>query len=168
MAESLVGGFFQLDLGDLERFPYDLRTLVELKREEKTARALAQVCKYEYLKETSSRTGKKDFYRICLQDDKILNKVRAESPSLFRPLVLYVLTHELIHVARFSLEPQRFYLVDRQKGTEEKDVHRITYEVLKPLREPHLVPLLEQYRPWREGRGPDSMMWDLDTPAGDD
>jgi hypothetical protein len=49
-AETLAGNHFQVDLEDAERFPYDLQTLANLRRREKTRRALAQVCKYEYQK----------------------------------------------------------------------------------------------------------------------
>ncbi|HSR13430.1 MAG TPA: hypothetical protein VLS90_18435 [Thermodesulfobacteriota bacterium] len=150
-AESLVGGYFQLDFGDLERFPYDLRTLAKLGENEKTGDALAQICKYEVRKKHDSGIPKKEFYRICLQDDKILNAVEAETPSLFRPLVLYILTHELIHVATFSLEPEKFYLAPDEKGAEETRVHRTTYDILKGIPDPCLEPLLDHYRPWREG-----------------
>ena len=154
-AETLVGGYFQVNMEDLERFPYDLRTLAHLQRQEKTRRALAQVCKYEYRKEVHpSDLRRREFYRICLQDDRILETVQSESSSLLEPLLLYVVTHELIHIIRFSLEPARFYLDPREKKAEEKHVHRMTYEVLKPFRDPYLGPLLERYRPWREGSGP--------------
>ena len=50
-AETLVGGHFRIDLADPERFPYDVRTLAALRRQEKTRKALAQVCKYEVRRE---------------------------------------------------------------------------------------------------------------------
>lgn len=162
-AETLVGDHFRLNLGDLERFPYDLRTLADLKRQEKTRKALAQVCKYEYRKETPSPDlRRREFYRICLQDDRILSTAQTESPSMLRPLLLYVVTHELIHVIRFSLEPPRFYLDPKEKGTEERYVHRMTYEILKSSRDPYIEPLLDRYRPWWGAGGPDSRVPDLD------
>ena len=148
IAETLAGDYFQVDLEDAERFPYDLRTLANLRRREKTRRALAQVCKYEYQKKRASfRDGGREFYRICLQDDRILKTVRTEGDSLLRPLLLYVVTHELIHVIRFSMDPKRFYLDSEEKKVEERDVHCKTYEVLRPLRDPQVDRLLERYRP---------------------
>ena len=156
-AESLVGDYFRVDLGDLERFPYDLQTLANLQRQEKTRRALAQVCKYEYQKNPLPvNLRKREFYRICLQDDKILNTVQAEPPSMLKTLLLYVVTHELIHVTRFSLDPPRFYLDPREKGAEERYVHGMTYEILKSFRDPHIGPMLERYRPWWGAGGSDS------------
>jgi hypothetical protein len=164
IAETLAEEFFQVDLGDSARFPYDLETLANLRGLEKTRRALAQVCKYEFHKrEARVRRGGTEFYRICLQDDQILNKVRTESLSLLKPLILYVVTHELIHVIRFSLDPKRFYLPSKEKRVEEKDVHRSTYEVLRSFKDPQVELLLERYRPWwGEPRGPDPEVPALD------
>jgi len=151
IAETLVANDFQVDLEDAERFPYDLQTLENLRHQEKTRRALAQVCKYEYQnKKTLLCEGGKEFYRICLQDDKILKTVRAEGQSLLKPLLLYVVTHELIHVIRFSMEPKKFYLHSREKRIEERDVHCKTYELLRSFRDPQVDLLLERYRPWWE------------------
>ena len=156
IAETLAGAFFQVNLGDSARFPYDLQTLANLRGPEKTRRALAQVCKYEFQKgDTWARRREIEFYRICLQDNQILKKVRAESLSLLKPLILYVVTHELIHVIRFSLDPKRFYLPSKEKRIEEKDVHRSTYELLRSFRDPQVELLLERYRPWwGEPNGP--------------
>jgi len=149
IAETLARGYFQVDLGDFERFPYDLQTLANLKGQEKTRQALAQVCKYENRNRMAPLTyGRTEFYRICLQDDRILNTIRTESLSLLRPLLLYVVTHELIHVIRFSLDPKRFYLRSQEKRIEERDVHRKTYELLRPFQDPQVELLLERYRPW--------------------
>jgi len=163
-AEPLVGDYFGVNLGDLDRFPYDLRTLANLDRQEKTRRALAQVCKYEYRKEAELlNRRRKEFYRICLQDDRILNAIQAEPPSMLKTLLLYVVTHELIHVTRFTLEPQRFYLDPKEKGVEERCVHRMTYEILKSFRDPYIGPMLERYRPWWGADRPDLGVPGLDN-----
>jgi hypothetical protein len=164
-AEPMVGDYFGINMGDLERFPYDLQTLANLQRQEKTRRALAQVCKYEYRKESQRlELRRREFYRICLQDDKILNTAQTELPSMLKPLLLYVVTHELIHVIRFILEPRRFYLDPKEKGIEERYVHRMTYEILKSFKDPYIGPLLERYRPWRGGS--DARAFPLDKFAG--
>ena len=165
IAESLAEDYFQINLGNLEQFPYDLQTLANLQSQEKTRRALAQVCKYAYHKRTPPlKRGTKEFYRICLQDDKILNTVRAETSSLalLRPLLLYVVTHELIHVIRFSVDPRRFFLRPEEKRVEEKDVHRMTYELLKSFADPQVGLWLERYRPWWEKYGTDAELSVLD------
>jgi len=158
IAETLAEDYFRVDLENVEHFPYDLQTLANLRDQEKTHHALAQVCKYEYHKrEARLKLRGNEFYRICLQDDKILNTVRTETPSLLKPLLLYVVTHELIHVVRFIMDPNRFYLNPREKRIEERDVHRKTYELLSSVKDPEVGLLLERYRPWwGEVSGPDS------------
>lgn len=147
-AEELAEKFFQVNLEDYERFPFDLQTLAQLKGPEKTRRALAQVCKYEYKKdELSQKLRRMGFYRICLQDDKILESANKEKSSLLRPLLLYVVAHELIHVIRFSIDPEKFHLSPRERRAEEKSVHRMTYELLRPIKEQKIEDLLERYRP---------------------
>ncbi len=153
IAESLAEGFLGVNLGNLEQFPYDLKTLANLQSRERTPIALAQVCKYEYNGAASLvKRRAKEFYRICLQDDKILYTAWAETSSLalLRPLLIYVVTHELIHVIRFSVEPRRFFLRPEDKEAEEKNVHRMTYELLKSFGDPQVGVWLERYRPWRE------------------
>jgi hypothetical protein len=147
-AEELAESFFGVDLGDCDRFPFDLQTLAHLRGPEKTRRALAQVCKYEYgKKELSRRDAKKAFYRICLQDDKILKSASEENPALLKPLLLYIVAHELIHVIRFSMDPIKFHLSPRDRHAEEKSVHRITYDLLQPIQDSKIEVLLERYRP---------------------
>ena len=154
-AETLAESYFRIDLDNYEQFPFDLKTLANLKGPEKTRRALAQVCKYEY----SNLQGRRkiiprEFYRICLQDDKILNRAAVEVEEMLRPLLLYVVTHELIPVIRFSIEPGKFHLRPEEKQGEEKSVHRMTHEVLDKLRDPLVEVLLGRYRCYweREGR----------------
>jgi hypothetical protein len=147
-SENLAERFFQVDLEDYDRFPFDLQTLAYLRGPEKTRQALAQVCKYEYKKEElSQKVKKKSFYRICLQDDKILETVSKDVASILKPLLLYIVAHELIHVIRFSLDPGKFHLSPKERKSEEKDVHRMTYDLLKSVKEPKIDILLERYRP---------------------
>jgi hypothetical protein len=149
IAETLAQEYFEVDLDDFERFPYDLQTLANLQGPEKTRRALAQVCRYEYQKSNQPRKiTPKQFYRICLQDDKILDRTNKETPEILRPLLLYVISHELIHVIRFSMDPERFHLSPKEKIIEEKSVHRMTYELLKTFKDPWVELLLHHYRRW--------------------
>jgi len=155
IAEFLAEANLKVDLTDSAKYFYDLRTLINLQGAEKTDRALAQVCKYEYLRSQPSWAKRsKDFYRICLQDDKILKAAAWKSPPFLRALILYVITHELIHVIRFSEDPCLFHLQIEEKRVEEKGVHRLTYNLLKGLHDPQVNDLLERYRPmWDEEAG---------------
>jgi hypothetical protein len=74
----------------------------------------------------------KDFYRIHLFDHPILVAVstRTNAPALY-PFLLYILTHELIHISRLSrlgLENP----TEEERVREEETVHRLTRDVLAP------------------------------------
>jgi hypothetical protein len=73
------------------------------------------------------------FYRICLQDDRILDAVeRAHSFIRLSPLLLYIAAHELVHVIRFDRGEGNFDALEEEKSDEEEKVHRITRNLLKP------------------------------------
>ncbi len=79
------------------------------------------------------RNTPEEFYRIHLFDHPILMAVstRTSAPALY-PFMLYILTHELIHISRLSrlaLENPS----DKERQLEEETVHRLTRDVLAPL-----------------------------------
>lgn len=83
----------------------------------------ATILKGELLHDLPSR--RKDFYFICLNKNKIFNR---KNPFL-KELLLYILTHELIHLVRFIRYESNFYL--KYKWEEEKTVHYLTKKTLE-------------------------------------
>ena len=76
-----------------------------------------------------------DFYRICLQDNIILDAVeRANSFIKLSPLMLYIAVHELIHVLRFSRGEIDFNAAREEKEKEEAIVHNLTRDALLPVK----------------------------------
>jgi len=74
-----------------------------------------------------------DFYRVCLQDNIILDAVdRANSFIKLSPLMLYIAVHELIHVLRFGSGNIDFNASIEEKEQEEKVVHDLTRNALQP------------------------------------
>ncbi|MBW2646489.1 MAG: hypothetical protein JRE23_09975, partial [Deltaproteobacteria bacterium] len=91
-----------------------------------------------------------DFYKICLQDQSIL-KALAENDKLeLFYFVLYIVTHELIHIVRFGKFLQNFEASDEEKVIEESRVHEKTHEILKNVTNVAVEPVFEFYRAWRE------------------
>ena len=111
-AEKLVLHHFRLSEEDLRKNKYDVKTLAFLEQHEVKDGAFAHLCKYAYEKPSDlSPEGREgfDFYRVCLQDNIILDAVdRANSFIKFSPLMLYIAVHELIHVLRFGNGRHRF------------------------------------------------------------
>jgi hypothetical protein len=146
-AEDLTGSYFKLSSFDPSRFPFELATLRDLDHREIAPRAFAQLARYEV--ENRTRAGRgltRPFYRICLQDHNLLQAVRREGGALsLEPLLLYVLTHELCHIVRFCRFQKLFEADGAERDAEEKRVHSLTHEILAPVRDPLLRPVLERF-----------------------
>jgi hypothetical protein len=129
-AEGLVFGRFAIGENVFQKNKYDVKTLAYLEQHEIKDGAFAHLCKYSYEKQGGlTENGKSvfDFYRICLQDNIILDAVeRANSFIKFSALMLYIAAHELIHVLRFGNGEIDFNASDDQKAEEEKIVHNLT------------------------------------------
>lgn len=146
-AEKLVSRHFRLSENDLRKNRYDVKTLAFLEEHEVKDGAFAHLCKYSYEKPSDfSPEGKEgfDFYRVCLQDNMILDAVdRANSFIKFSPLMLYIAVHELIHVLRFGNGDIDFNATGDEKEREEKIVHHLTRNTLQPVKQNDLEIVLE-------------------------
>jgi hypothetical protein len=136
-AEKLVLGCFRIKDTELKKYRYGVKTLAYLKEDEIKQGAFAHLCKYVYEKPAGIPDTNKnfDFYRICLQDNMILDAVeRANSFIKFSPLLLYITAHELIHVLRFSTGEIDFDSPQEEKEQEESIVHYLTKIALQPAK----------------------------------
>ena len=130
-AEGLARRHFRIAPETMNSFRYDVKTLAYLDQHEVKDGTFAHLCKYEY--------EKGYFYRICLQDGRILDAVtRAHSFIRLRPLMLYIAAHELVHVIRFDQGAADFEGSAEEKQREEEKVHDITGDMLKSAMSPGL------------------------------
>lgn len=135
-AEQIAGRHFRIDPQEMRTIRYDVKTLAYLSDDEVKEGAFAHLCKYEY--------GDGHFYRICLQDDRILDAVnRAHSFIKFGPLMLYIAAHELVHVIRFDKGDASFDVPLGEKAKEEETVHSITGNMLQSCMNPELKLVME-------------------------
>ena len=134
-AERLAGRYFNLTETQVKAQRYDVKTLVHLEAHEVDGRAFAQLCKYAIRKEEPAEPPKSyDLYRICLQDDRILNAVeRANSFIRLESLMLYIAVHEFVHVIRFGSEQADFHAGQVERLQEEEKVNKITRSMLHPV-----------------------------------
>lgn len=137
-AENLVSRQFRLSGDELKNNKYEVKTLAYLDREEITDGAFAHLCKYSYEKPFRVSGGNEDnfdFYRICLQDNIILDAVERANPFIkLNPLMLYIAVHELIHVLRFNSGEIDFNAGMEEKEREEIIVHNLTRSTLQPVK----------------------------------
>lgn len=134
----MAGHYYRFLRGRSKRDRYEVKTLAYLQEHEKDQHSFAQLCRYQI---ESAEPGQKGlyFYRICLQDNRILDAVARANPFIrFTPLLLYIATHELIHVVRFEDGEMDFDARDEERVREEEKVHALTREILQPLICPEL------------------------------
>lgn len=136
-AERLVSRQFRLGPDVLRSNKYEVKTLAFLQEHEVKDGAFAHLCKYSFEKPSvmtpEGREGF-DFYRVCLQDNIILDAVhRANSFIKLSPLMLYIAVHELIHVMRFGNGTIDFNASEEAREQEEKIVHNLTRETFKTV-----------------------------------
>ncbi len=147
IAEGSATDFFKLSGSQWRRSRYDILTLEGLREEEISHHALAQVAKYTCcLPGRELKSAQYDLYRICLQDHNILSTLDQETKLSLLPLLIYVITHELVHIVRFSQFHQLFDATTEEKEQEEKRVHSLTRQILQPFNCPNLEEIALYYQ----------------------
>jgi hypothetical protein len=144
-AEKMAARHYRLDEDQLKGLRYDVKTLAYLDRHEVNEHAFAHLCRYHYRKDRNaeSETGFY-FYRICLQDDRILDAVTRTAAFIkLPPLLLYIAAHEIVHVIRFVAAEENFEASPEEKDQEEQRVHAITREMLSSITYPDLTIVMD-------------------------
>lgn len=146
-AEKLVMRHFRMSEYQLKKNKYDVKTLAHLDQHEIKDGAFAHLCKYSYGKPDSlaeKREDGFDFYRVCLQDNIILDALERATPFIkLSPLMLYIAVHELIHVLRFGNGESDFDVDREEKEKEETIVHNLTKNALQAVRHNDMEIVLE-------------------------
>jgi hypothetical protein len=146
IAEDLTSDFYKLSHSRWLKARYDILTLQQLRAEEISPHALALVARYDgQPADCPLKSAAFDFYRVCLQDHNILATLQRTQGLTPLPLFCYVLTHELVHIVRFSRFEARFDATAGERAAEEREVHRLTRVILAPLSFLELEPVIEQY-----------------------
>ena len=149
VAEDIISDRFQLTISSWKKYRYDIQTLRGLTEDEIVSDVFAQIVRCARPTPPEGlRLG--DFYRICIQDHNILAALNREPKLKLFPLMLYVLTHELVHIVRFYKFYQFFEADENARSAEEVRVHRITYEMLRNLNLSDLAPIIDFYARHRE------------------
>ena len=133
-AERLAGNFFDIAPEEWLSPRYDVRTLVQLENHEVHDTAFAHLCKYSAPQEHDRDLFEGlHFYRVCLQDNRILDAIeRGSSFIKLVPLMLYIATHELVHILRFEKGESDFDMPVVERKNEEERVDAITRDILRP------------------------------------
>lgn len=150
VSEELVNNYFKLSSGQWLKNRYDIKTAKDLAVHEHVDGPFAQVVKYEgRKKDVPLGSSSFSLYKVCLQDSAILSIVE-KMDLLLEPFLLYVLTHELVHVVRFLKFKHRYENKNEADVTldEERKVHQLTHIILNPVSIPGLNQVFEFYKDW--------------------
>ena len=66
------------------------------------------------------------------------------------PFCLYIITHELLHIVRFSKFLQSFDAAPQEKLNEERRVHENTHQILHQIQVSGISAVLKFYHKWRQ------------------
>ncbi len=145
LAEDLTGRFYCIPGREWHRYPYEVRTLADGPGPE--APAFADVVRMVPAARAPGQAGVEQLFRIRLRDDAILEAVeeRRDGIELY-PLLLYIVTHELVHVVRFGSGFARYHAGAHHRRQEEARVHAITRGVLRPAADAPLRRVIDAYR----------------------
>ena len=151
MAEELVSNHYKMSASQWLRPKYDVKTLIDLRPEEIVFGPFAQIVRYEgHRKDRPLGSSTYDFYKICLQDHNILSAMNRSPGIRLLPFALYIITHELIHIVRFSKFLQRFDASPDEMMAEETRVHEKTHQILETVRISGIDEVLRFYNRWCE------------------
>ena len=146
IAEDKIGDFFKFSSGQWKKHPFTVRTLADLSEAQIVPEAFALLEKRVLESDSLEYTDKeRDHYFICLQDHEILKALKRDRQLFLLPLLVYVFTHELVHIVRFCKFLQRFEVTGRQREQEESIVHDTTYKILRRLNLTDLDYVLDSY-----------------------
>jgi hypothetical protein len=146
IAEEVSCNHYHISTCNWKKYGFEISNLAQLRWEEITPHSLAQITRYVHPFPKGLPLGyPRDYYRVCLQDHNILRVIEREEGIELFPLMVYILTHELVHIIRFRKFMQRFDVEQDQKAIEEGKVHQTTYNILKTLKGINLDPVFDSY-----------------------
>jgi len=125
LAEELVFEHYALSTRTLKKLQYEIRFLKDTWPFPEEA--LAVLVKGR--NEADSPSTKRESYLILFPYGRRIPFSRGFLPAL----MLYIFTHELVHMVRFARYEASYFAKNEQRMLEERKVHAKTREILKPL-----------------------------------
>jgi hypothetical protein len=148
-AEGLAESFYCIRPREWNKSPFDVLTQGDCPDPLPPApkSILAEVCRSVHLPHSSgARPEPLHFYSILLKDENILRAAEAGRDHFdLKSLLVYVLTHEIVHVVRFARQCLPFVMDEVDREAEEKTVLSITRKILGKTGDRELLFLVNNF-----------------------
>lgn len=143
-AEERTIGYYCIPPYRWQQLKYDMITRRDREWEPLPDAALAQVQRVRHLRPSGMASC--DFYRIQLNDPSILMAARREriEPDLY-PFLVYILTHEMVHLVRLSTILPDNIEIPPSPCEEENRVHNVAYRILSIAADRQMGPILSKF-----------------------
>ncbi len=141
LAEELVGEAFSLTSRDFRSLQYEVFTERDLLFFPLPDSALAGLVRAET--RALLPRQRREFYWLLLSEQKIISL--AEGRDFLRALLLYIFTHELVHMVRFLRFAAGFWMSAEDRFEEERRVHALAREILTRLRLKEMLTVLNRF-----------------------
>lgn len=146
-SEQYLDRFYRFSPREWFNFCYSIETGFTIKDNVPHSSIFAEVKKLDPIIKKCSDEFQRDQYIVCLFDKNIINVLKRRSSLELYPLMVYILTHELVHIARFSQKLYPFECFDfKSHKKEEEKVHNITFQMLKSFKMKTLEDIASLYK----------------------
>jgi len=146
ISEDVISDYFSISSDHWVRNPYEVRTLRDVSSWEYPGDAFAHLVRYgKNITQKQSGQDIREFYRICLHDHNILDQTSGGKRERLFPFLIYVITHEFVHIMRFSRYFCHPDFDDRNE--EEQKVHLATQDILTPVKVRGMDAVLDRFLP---------------------
>jgi len=143
VAEDLTTAYFNLRPDEWKRNPYDIFTGKHVDDHLYEPNAFASVVKVVSRERSRGVCTRYERFGIVLQEPNILRALLRTADYDLWTLLLFVLTHELIHIVRFRIFGVDFFGGAEGRDREEKLVQGVTKDILQGV--PNTATLLSLY-----------------------
>jgi len=143
-AEERTTGYYCIPPHRWQQLRDDMITRRDREWEPLPDAALAQVQRMRHVRPSGMASC--DFYRIQLNDPSILLAARRENlePDLY-PFLVYILTHEMVHLVRLSSILPDGLEFPHSPCEEESRVHNVAYRILSNAADRQMGPILSKF-----------------------
>ena len=138
LAEELVIEAFGLNSRELKNIQYELIT--EANFWPLPDFALAGLMRAETMAPLPGK--RRQFYFLFLAEKRVSTLAQGD---FLKALLLYIFTHELVHMARFARFMASFWMSPQERWVEEQEVHRLTKRLLEPVPSKGLTEIVARF-----------------------